>query len=94
MISDKALVIGGGLALGAALAYVSSNGIKGVASNAVGLAADTAAGVVIGVGEVVGIPETNAQKCQQAMLEGNTMDASFYCPAPTFLKYLVTGKPA
>ena len=93
MISEKALIVGGGLAIGAALAYVAGKGVKDTTAAAVGVVGDVAAGVVIGAGEVVGVPNTDTDKCRQAMRLGNTMDASLYCPATTFLKYLVTGQP-
>lgn len=94
MAGEKALIVGGGLVIGAALAYVASKGVKDATAGAVNAAGDVVAGTVIGVGEVVGIPDTDLAKCKAAMEAGNTMDASFYCPAPTFLKYLITGKPA
>lgn len=46
----------------------------------------TGEGVVIGIGEAVGIPQTDATLCEQAIAEGRYWDASFYCPAGTFLK--------
>lgn len=47
--------------------------------------ADAGAGLVIGTGEVLGIPRTNETECQAALREGRTLDASFACPAGTFL---------
>jgi hypothetical protein len=32
------------------------------------------------------IPETDQNECQIALLEGRTLDASFKCPALTFLR--------
>ena len=46
----------------------------------------TAEGIVIGVGEAVGIPETDTAKCQAAVDAGDWWNASFYCPAGTFLR--------
>lgn len=46
----------------------------------------TAEGTVIGIGEAVGIPQTDAQLCEQYVNAGNWGQASFYCPAGTFLK--------
>ena len=48
------------------------------------------AGVVLGVGDAVGLPRTDMDACQRAMAEGRTWDASFVCPAPVFLEYLTT----
>jgi hypothetical protein len=59
------------------------------ASTAAGSAiqtASTAAGNAIqSVGEVIGIPRTNETECQKALREGRTWDASFACPAGTWL---------
>lgn len=47
-------------------------------------------GVVVGIGERVGIPATSETECERAMREGRTWDASFACPAATFIKYLAS----
>jgi hypothetical protein len=47
---------------------------------------DTATGLVVGVGESVGIPPTDAQLCDQYVKAGDWWNASFYCPAGTYLK--------
>lgn len=47
---------------------------------------EVATGAVIGIGEVVGIPPTDAAKCEQYIAAGDWWEASFYCPAGTFLK--------
>ena len=36
-------------------------------------------------GEILGIPRTNETECQKAIREGRTWDASFACPAGTWL---------
>lgn len=51
---------------------------------------DTGAGLVLGVGDSMGVPRTNMTECERAMAEGRTWDASFACPAPVFLKYLTS----
>lgn len=51
---------------------------------------DAGAGVVLGIGDAVGLPRTEMNECQRAMAEGRTWDASFLCPAPVFLKYLTS----
>jgi len=50
-----------------------------------GVIADTGAGLIIGTGDVLGIPRTNETECQRALAEGRMLDASFACPAGTFL---------
>lgn len=66
----------------------------GIASGAVGAAGDVASGAVLGVGDAVGIPRTDMTECERAMAEGRTWDASFACPAKTFLDYVWSGAPA
>lgn len=56
-----------------------------IAQAGVQAAGDAAAGAVIGTGKILGIPETNETECQKALREGRTWDASFACPAGTFL---------
>lgn len=85
-----------GLALGAFLVYkLVTRGVSGtiadVTRGVVGGAGDAAAGVVIGAGEAVGIPRTSEEACAEAIRAGRTWDASFACPAGTFLQY-VTGR--
>lgn len=74
--------------------YVALKGARGAARSAVDLAGNTAAGVVVGIGDQVGLPDPSTaeamDKCAAAMADGRTWDASLYCPAGTFLKYLAT----
>jgi len=81
-----------GAAVVAALLYVAAKGVKGAAQGAAAAAVDLADGIVtgtvVGVGEAVGIPQTNQTACERAKAEGRTWDASFDCPAVDFLKYL------
>lgn len=76
---------------------LATKGFKGVASAAaegvVRAATDTAAGVVIGAGKAVGVPETDARLCYEAIATGRTWDASFACPAGTFIKSIFGVKP-
>lgn len=52
-----------------------------------GLGGVVAAGA-IGIGNVVGVPQTSMTECERAKAEGRTLDASFACPAGDFLSYL------
>ncbi|MEK8027242.1 hypothetical protein [Pseudaquabacterium rugosum] len=83
--------------------YVAKKGVAGVAVDVVDAAADAAAAVggkavdlaaesVNRTGEALGIPRTDETECERAMREGRTWDASFACPAATFLRYAVTGQ--
>lgn len=51
----------------------------------VGAAGDAAAGAVVGIGHVFGIPATNQDQCSADLAAGRTWDASFSCPASRFV---------
>jgi hypothetical protein len=92
---------GGALALGAivvggvALWWLTGKDANGkpraqslgeAAGTAVVDAAEGAAtGVVLGVGDAVGVPRTDTDACQAALAAGDYWEASFKCPAGTFL---------
>lgn len=84
------VALGGGLAL---LGFVWLKKKPGqslaaaAGTAAVTAAADVAAGTVVGVGEVFGIPATNMTECERAKAEGRTWDASFACPAGDFISF-------
>ncbi|MFL6675887.1 MAG: hypothetical protein ACJ8LG_21670 [Massilia sp.] len=69
--------------------YVRNKGVTGVAADVTGAVLDTGAGVAIGIGDAIGIPRTNESECEKAIREGRTLDASFACPAGTFIKSLL-----
>ncbi len=52
---------------------------------AAGAVADAGAGVVLGIGDVVGIPRTEQTQCERDLAAGSLWDASFSCPAGTFI---------
>lgn len=76
-------------AAGYALYTVKKKGVAGAAADvgaAVGEAVvQVGVGAVEGVGQAVGIPKTDMTECQKAIAEGRTWDASFSCPAGTFI---------
>jgi len=88
----KLLIAAGAVA---ALAYIvkKNGGVGGVAAGAasalVGAVGDAASGVVLGIGDALGVPRTDMTECERAIAEGRTLDASFACPASTFLESLV-----
>lgn len=91
-INPMYLAVGGGVALLALWVY--TRGVGGVAHAAAAASVDAVNGVlsgtVEGIGSAVGVPVTNADQCAQDRAAGKTWDASFSCPAGTFLKYLVS----
>lgn len=89
MNRDTMIQVGVLLALAlAGYLVVRKLGVQGIASGAVGAAANAASGTVLGVGDVLGIPRTDAEKCAAAKREGRTFDASKYCTAGNFIGYL------
>lgn len=90
---NKIQIVAIGAALGALVYFLRSGSSAGEAGRALGGAAvdlvdGAVSGAVVGVGQIVGIPETNETECQRAISEGRTWDASFACPAGTFIKSL------
>lgn len=82
---NKNHIVIGGLAVGALLLY--SVGTRRIVSAAVGVAADTAVGVVYGVSDVIGLENPDKSLCQQAKDNDSLWDASFACEADDFIKY-------
>lgn len=86
--------VGLGLAAGAALLLYlvakNAGSIGELAGQAVGGAAG---GVVLGIGDSLGVPRTDRTECERAIAEGRTWDASFACPAGTFIRSLFAGDP-
>jgi len=92
MVTERHMMIGGGLLLAAGVLYVWSKGVKGAAEAtakaAVDVAAGASTGVINGVSEIVGVPVPERSKCDLAKQTGSTWDASLYCPAGEFVGYL------
>lgn len=66
------------------MATVIGEGLGTAAANVV---SGAATGVVTGAGAAVGIPATDASRCEAAKAAGDTWEASKYCPAPEFLRW-------
>lgn len=93
--NNTALIVGG-IAAAVALYAITRKGAaqatgEALASTAVDTVVGAGTGVVLGVGDAVGIPRTNMTECERAKAEGRTWDASFACPAGSFLKYVFGG---
>lgn len=87
-------LVAGGL-VAAALAWAiwtNKGGAMGVGQALGGAAVDlvdgAVSGVVVGIGEQVGIPATNKTQCEIDKAKGDTWAASFSCPASDFLRYV------
>lgn len=66
--------------LGAAAAGVTA----GVVTGAADIVGGALAGAVIGAGEVVGVPQTDLDKCKACIRAGDNFGASKYCTAGQF----------
>ena len=89
-MENKYILIGAALAALALVVIVKKKGAAADVGAAVGAAAiDMAGGAVAGVseglGDAVGLPRTDAAKCQACLASGDTLGASLYCPAGTFI---------
>jgi hypothetical protein len=93
----RTAILIGGAVIGGAMLYTLAKRRPGesLASTAgreiVGAAGNAASGAVIGVGSFVGIPATNLTQCQKDIAAGRTWDASFSCPATTFIGSIFSG---
>ena len=83
----------GTIGLGLGLGAIALVGIYLAARNAGAIgeltgraAGDAAGGLVLGLGDSIGIPRTDLDECERAIAEGRTWDASFACPAGRFLR--------
>jgi hypothetical protein len=87
-----------GIALGVAVLgiayYIWRQGAGAIVRGTVNLANDAVGGAVVGLGDVIGIPETNMTECQQLLAAGKYWDASFKCPAGVLLKGVFGDVPA
>lgn len=90
MTAQKIMLASGAFVVVLAAVWVWRRGLAGAAEDAakagVRVAGGLATGAVKGAGSVVGIPDTDMQKCQAAIAGGQLWEASFQCPAGDFLK--------
>lgn len=88
-------MIAAGVLAGVGL-YIYAKGASAVGQQlggaAVGVVDGLIAGTVKGTGSVLGIPDTDQQLCEIACANGQTWEASKFCTAPRFIKYVATGK--
>ena len=76
---------------GSVVSDVAGGVASGVTSTVLNGAVGAAGGVVLGIGDVIGVPRTDPTECDKAIADGRTWDASFACPAGRFLKSLAGG---
>jgi hypothetical protein len=66
--------------------------VKGLAKDLGSAPVAAVGGAVETVGEIVGLPKTDEQKCELAIKAGNRLEASFVCGAPRFVSALWRGE--
>ena len=82
-------------AAGVALYVVKKGGIQNAAQGATAAVVGTAgdiikgltSGMVLGAGDVIGVPRTNINACKNAINSANNAKASAYCSAGVFAKW-------
>jgi hypothetical protein len=85
MIKTEATVIGVAVVLALlAFAYYKDK-IGEVAAHPIKAVGDWGVDQVLDTGDLLGLPRTNETECEKALREGRTWDASFVCPAGTFI---------
>jgi hypothetical protein len=97
-LTPTAMLVGAGVGVAIiAMAWTARNvgSAQELGSEVGGAVVDVADGVfsgaVMGVGDVLGVPRTDAQKCAAAKAAGDTWEAGLMCPAGDFLAYLWGG---
>lgn len=97
MISEKTLMIAGAAVGVALLLWLATRGAKSVGQDigagAVNIVDGVVSGAVTTAGSFLGVPLTDAEKAAKARREGDVWAASFYMPAPDFVKWIAAGMP-
>lgn len=94
-LQDDAMLLGAGaLVVLAAVWWISRKGSAAQVGVAAGQAVgDAAAGVVVGIGQSLGVPATELTKCEACKAAGDVLGASFACSAGDFLSWVGAGMP-
>ena len=96
MISEKNQLYIVAAIVAAIALYIFARGWSGAAKDVAGAVVSVGTGAVAGtaesIGSTIGVPLTDADKCDIAIAGGHTFDASLFCPASRFLTYLESGK--
>lgn len=82
--------VGAAIVAAALIVYLvkraGDGGAQAVGAFAARVPIDVASGIVLGVGDALGVPRTDESKCDRALREGRLWDASFACPALRFIR--------
>lgn len=69
------------------LQAAAADAVAGVVGSAGNVVTGAASGVVLGVGDVLGIPRTDLEKCKECIRNADNYGASKYCSAGVFAKW-------
>lgn len=84
-LATEAKLAGVGIVLVLIVAWYAKEKVGAVLAHPVKEAGEYLGDQVLDAGDLLGIPRTNETACEKALREGRTWDASFACPAGTFL---------
>ncbi|WP_050415434.1 hypothetical protein [Azoarcus sp. CIB] len=76
-----------------AASFSVQDAAAGAVSATVGALGDVASGAVLGIGDAVGVPRTDAMLCDISKARGDVLGASKYCTAGDFLAWTLAGQP-
>lgn len=79
-------IVAAGVAAYWAVTKVAKVGVGGAAKAVTAAAGEALSGGVKGIGETVGIPDTDLAQCRADLAAGKMWDASFSCPLPVYAK--------
>jgi hypothetical protein len=91
------VLIGAGLGLLGLVVYRSSGGAAGLAraatSQAINVASEVGAEGVLSIGDAIGLSRTDRDECARLLEARQWWDASFKCPAGTWLSAIRQASP-
>ena len=88
--NQELLIVTGAIVGIVVLWWLKNAAVSGL--QALPAAIEAAPGAIVqGAADIIGVPETNLQKCITACKAGDAWDASLYCTAPQFLAFATNG---
>lgn len=89
LTTNTKLIIGASVAGLALILWLKKKGVADAVAGGVGIVSDAAGGVVMGVGDLFGLPRTSSSDCARLKAEGKLWEASFVCPAGEYVSTVV-----
>jgi hypothetical protein len=85
MLATEAKLAGVGIVVVLIVAWYMKGKVEDIVAHPIKEAGEYLGDQVLDTGDLLGIPRTNETECEKALREGRKWDASFACPAGTFL---------